>query len=72
MSMINRAKGVFNLDNNYIGSSGSVRLRGGDIPEEGVVEYCTGGTWKAVCDTNWDNKNAFVVCRQMGLPATGK
>ena len=55
-----------------IGTSGSVQLRGGDTPQEGTVEYCTGGTWKAVCDSNWDNKEAFVVCRQLGLPATGK
>ena len=49
-----------------------MRLRGGVVPEAGTVEYCTGGTWKAVCDSNWDSKNAFVICRQLGLPAIGK
>ena len=54
-----------------IGSSGSVQLRGGVVPEAGTVEYCSGGTWKAVCHSNWYYQNAFVVCRQLGFPATG-
>lgn len=54
----------------YTGSSGSVQLRS-DTPEEGIVEYCTGGTWRAVCDSGWDYQDAFVVCRQLGFPATG-
>ena len=54
-----------------IGSNGAVQLRGGVIPEAGTVEYCVGGEWKAACDSNWDYKDAFVVCRQLGYPATG-
>ena len=42
------------------------------MPKAGTVEYCVSGTWKAVCDTNWDYKEAFVVCRQLGFPATGR
>jgi hypothetical protein len=53
------------------GSSGSVQLRGGVVPQAGTVEYCIGGTWRAVCHNNWDDKDAFVVCRQLGFPATG-
>ena len=49
-----------------------MQLRGGVVPEAGTVEYCVSGTWKAVCDTNWDYREAFVVCRQLGFPATGK
>ena len=48
-----------------------MQLRGGIVPEAGTVEYCVNGTWKAVCDNNWDYKDAFVVCRQLGFPATG-
>ena len=54
-----------------LGTNGGVRLYGGIVPEAGTVEYCTGGTWKAVCDSNWDYKDSFVVCRQLGFPATG-
>ena len=58
--------------NLMLGTEGSVQLCGGVVPEAGTVEFCSGGTWKAVCDYNWDYKNAFVVCRELGLPATGK
>ena len=54
-----------------LGTNGGVRLHGGIVPEAGTVEYCTGGTWKAVCDNSWDYKDSFVVCRQLGFPATG-
>ena len=54
-----------------LGTNGGMRLRGGIVPEAGTVEYCTGGTWKAVCDYNWGYKDSFVVCRQLGFPATG-
>ena len=53
------------------GSNGNVQLRGGVIPEAGTVEYCISGRWRAVCGNNWDYKDAFVVCRQLGFPATG-
>ena len=52
-------------------SSGSVRLTGGLIPTEGTVEVCYNGAWNSVCDYRWGYQEAFVVCRQLGLPATG-
>lgn len=56
-----------------IGTEGSVKLHDdGIIPQAGTVEYCVNGAWKGVCDSNWDYKDAFVVCRQLGFPATGK
>ena len=55
------------------GIHGTVRLIDGLIPEEGTVEVCMNGVWSSVCDRwYWDYKDAFVVCRQLGYPATGE
>ena len=56
----------------HAGTPGSVQLRGGIVPEAGTVEYCINGIWMAVCSSDWDYKDAFVVCRQLEFPATGK
>ena len=54
------------------GIHGTVRLTAGLIPEEGTVEVCINTVWSSVCDSSWDYKDAFVVCRQLGYPATGE
>ena len=59
-------------DTCHAGSSGTVRLIGGLIPQEGTVQVCMNGMWSSVCDWSWDYKDAFVVCRQLGYPATGE
>uniref|UniRef100_A0A1X7T988 SRCR domain-containing protein n=1 Tax=Amphimedon queenslandica TaxID=400682 RepID=A0A1X7T988_AMPQE len=51
-------------------STGLVRLTDGLIPTEGTVEVCNHGAWTSVCDNGWGYQEAFVVCRQLGLPAT--
>ncbi|XP_072014314.1 scavenger receptor cysteine-rich domain-containing protein DMBT1-like [Amphiura filiformis] len=43
-----------------------VRLSDGDVPNAGRVEVLIGDEWGTVCDTNWDRKDADVICRSLG------
>ena len=51
-------------------SEGDIRLVGGS-PTAGRVEVCLDGYWGTICDTEWDKKEAEVICRQLGLPYRG-
>lgn len=48
---------------------GDIRLidTNGVNRSEGIVDIFDGGTWKRVCGDYWDDRNAIVVCRQLGL-----
>ena len=52
--------------------TGNVRLIGGLVPTEGTVQMCMGGRWRELCHSGWGYQEVFVVCRQLGLPATGE
>ena len=50
----------------FLLSSVDVRLNGGNSKANGRVEFFFNGLWGTVCATNWDLRDAQVVCRMLG------
>ena len=44
----------------------SLRLMNGPTPWQGRVEIYKDHVWGTICDDDWDDKDARVVCRQLG------
>ena len=52
--------------------NGDVRLVGGSVVDEGRVELCLNNAWGTICDDGFDERDANVICRQLGYPDQGK
>ncbi|XP_035462611.1 neurotrypsin isoform X2 [Scophthalmus maximus] len=50
---------------------GAARLAGGSSGSNGRLEVYLSGRWGAVCDTHWTDRDASVICRQLGLGEIG-
>ena len=42
-----------------------------DQVSRGIVEVCVNENYTRVCDDGWDNRDASVVCSQMGFSRFG-
>ncbi|KAF3853792.1 hypothetical protein F7725_014480 [Dissostichus mawsoni] len=55
----------------FIKLSRAARLVGSSASGSGRVEVYLNGQWGAVCDSHWTDRDASVICRQLGLGDIG-
>lgn len=60
------------VDTTVMCKNGDVRLSGGATENSGRVELCTDNQWGAICDDDWDESEATVVCRQLQYSTNGR
>jgi hypothetical protein len=50
---------------NFIEGESNIRLTGGSHTMEGRVELLHNSVWSAVCDDDWDDLEATLVCKTL-------
>jgi len=53
-----------------LGQDSQVRLSNGLDEHQGMAEFCSNGSWHRPCSYSWGYTNSFVLCRQLGFPAS--
>ena len=53
------------------GQEGVIRLFNGSSVSDGEVEHCLDSTWTPVCGDDWEESEAAVACRHLGLVGEG-
>ena len=53
-------------------TDGKIRLSDSTNKLIGRVEVCVNGTWSTVCGKKWDDRDATVICKQLGHSPYGK
>lgn len=51
-------------------TNGDVRLTDGGSANKGRVEVCYNGVWGGVCNDDWSQTDASVICKQLGYNLT--
>ena len=51
---------------------GAGRLVSGNTSMEGRAEVCINGQWGTICDDEWTDDSANVMCGQVGHASVGK
>lgn len=62
---------IYFPDANNTCTDGDMRLADGEAPNEGRLEVCFFNHWGTVCDDNFGNIEAQLVCRELGFPEEG-
>ncbi len=58
---------LFSTAADFTCTDGQIRLADGDGENQGRVEICFDNQYGTICDYQWDNSDAAVVCGQLGF-----